>query len=76
VKKLRAARDRKRDTGAKVEGRKSHAETNPEMVDLARRLRRYNRLSLRGIAARLAEEGYNSGKPFQATTISRMLAKG
>ena len=40
VAKLKAARDRKRAIGAKVEGRKSHAELNPEMVALDRQLRR------------------------------------
>lgn len=32
VKKLRAARERKRAAGMKVEGRKSHAEKNPEIA--------------------------------------------
>src|SRR6202040_1634896 len=32
VAKLKGARDRKRASGAKVEGRKSHAEMNPDMV--------------------------------------------
>jgi hypothetical protein len=36
VGKLKAARDRKRATGVKVEGRKNYAETNPELVELAR----------------------------------------
>ena len=36
VSKLRGARVRKKATGAKVEGRKSHAELNPEAVKLAR----------------------------------------
>ena len=49
--KLRAARDRKRATGAKVEGRKSHAEVSPAVVAEAKRLRRKPRkgkqLSLR-----------------------------
>ena len=36
VAKLKAARDRKRAIGTKVEGRKSHAELNPEMVALVR----------------------------------------
>ena len=43
VNKLRGARDRKRATGAKVEGRKSHAEKHPEVVALARQLRRKRR---------------------------------
>jgi DNA invertase Pin-like site-specific DNA recombinase len=38
VAELKAARDRKRAIGTKVEGRKSHAELNPEMVALARQL--------------------------------------
>ena len=40
VVKLRGARDRKRATGVKVEGRKSHAEKRPEVVALARQLHR------------------------------------
>src|SRR5215207_9841800 len=40
VAKLRTARDRKRATGAKVEGRKSHAEASPAVVAAAKRLRR------------------------------------
>jgi hypothetical protein len=36
VSKLKAARDRKRrETGRKVEGRKSYAEMSPDMVRLA-----------------------------------------
>jgi DNA invertase Pin-like site-specific DNA recombinase len=64
VRKLRAARERKRATGQKVEGRKSHAELNPELVALARRLHRKdrqgNRQSLRNIAAELAAQGHVS----------------
>jgi DNA invertase Pin-like site-specific DNA recombinase len=79
VAKLRAARDRKRETGAKVEGRKSHRETNPEMVDLARRLHRYPRngarRSLRQVAAELASAGFvgRSGRPFAPMSIKRMI---
>jgi hypothetical protein len=40
VSKLKSARDRKRATGVKVEGRKALAETNPDAVKLAKRLRR------------------------------------
>src|SRR4051812_41110923 len=40
VAKLRGARDRKRKTGVKVEGRKCHAELRPDVVAEARRLRR------------------------------------
>ncbi len=60
VAKLRAARERKRAAGVKVEGRKSHAELNPDLVALARRLHRKdrqgNRRSLRNIAAELAAQ--------------------
>src|SRR5215203_1643853 len=41
VSKLKGARDRKRATGVKVEGRKNYAEINPEMVAQAKKLRRY-----------------------------------
>src|SRR5262249_29431099 len=41
VAKLRGARERKRREGGKCEGRKSHAERNPELVALAKRLHRH-----------------------------------
>ena len=40
VAKLKAARDRKITAGEKCGGRKSYAEARPEMVKLARQLRR------------------------------------
>jgi DNA invertase Pin-like site-specific DNA recombinase len=40
VRKLREARERKRAVVGKCEGRKSHAELRPDMVALARQLRR------------------------------------
>jgi len=43
VAKLKTARERKRLTTGKCEGRKSHAEINPEMVRLAKGLRRRKR---------------------------------
>ena len=52
VSKLRGARERKRANGHKVEGRKSHAEARPEVVALAKKLRR-KRLSSREISAEL-----------------------
>src|SRR3954464_1379619 len=62
VSKLKGARDRKRATGVKVEGRKNYAEINPEMVALAKKLRRYKvhgrRRTLREIADELASTGY------------------
>jgi hypothetical protein len=55
VAKLKAARERERLTTGKCEGRKSHAEINPEMVQIAKGLRRRKRgNSLRAIAAELA----------------------
>jgi DNA invertase Pin-like site-specific DNA recombinase len=79
VTKLKGARDRKRATGVKVEGRKNYAEINPEMVALAKKLRRYpikgRRRSLRQVADELAATGYVSsiGTPYTATAILRML---
>jgi DNA invertase Pin-like site-specific DNA recombinase len=82
VAKLRGARERKRATGAKVEGRKSYSERSPDgpaMVRLAKRLHRYpvngRRRSLREVATALAQTGYvaSSGKPFDAKSIARMV---
>nr|WP_114769080.1 recombinase family protein [Microvirga subterranea] len=79
VTKLKGARDRKRATGVKVEGRKSHAELNPELVALAKKLYRYpvngKRRSLREVSAELAANGFvgSNGKPYQAMSIKRMI---
>jgi DNA invertase Pin-like site-specific DNA recombinase len=79
VAKLRAARERKRASGVKVEGRRSHAELNPDLVALARQLRRKRpkggQRSLRGISRELAERGYLNqlGKPFSAASVASML---
>lgn len=86
VGKLKAARDRKRATGTKVEGRKSYAEIDRrdhagQMIALVRRLRRRRpkggRRSLRDISAELARVGFTSesGKPYAATAIARMLGE-
>ncbi|QOZ74090.1 serine recombinase [Bradyrhizobium sp. CCBAU 53351] len=86
VGKLKAARDRKRATGVKVEGRKSYREIDDEkhggeMITMAKRLRRKTpkggRRSLRAIADELARAGYKSesGKPYAATAIGRMLGE-
>jgi hypothetical protein len=62
VAKLKAARDRRIAAGEKCGGRKSYAEARPEMVELARQLRRPDPdrrpVSLRKVAAALAERGY------------------
>jgi DNA invertase Pin-like site-specific DNA recombinase len=80
VSKLKGARERKRrDTGMKVEGRKSYAEKDPAMVALAKKLHRYpvkgRRRSLRKVAAELAAAGYvvRAGKPYEAAAIKRMI---
>lgn len=80
VLKLRVARDRKRAKFGKCEGRKSHGEMHPEVVELAKSLRWVNkrmqeRRSLRDIAAKLAELGKvsASGKPFGPSAIQSML---
>ncbi len=81
VAKLAAARRRKRATGVKVEGRKSHAEKRPEVVAIAKALRRKKpkggRMSLREISAELAKQGHlnSRGKPFNATAVASMLGE-
>jgi DNA invertase Pin-like site-specific DNA recombinase len=80
VSKLKSARDRKRATGVKVEGRKTLAETNPDAVKLAKRLRRASpktgeRMSLRRISQRLEEAGHANerGQPYSAKSIQAMI---
>lgn len=80
VKKLKAARDRKRATHGKVEGRKSHAERRPDVVAEAKRLYRANpktgkRRSLREISAELAKAEFlnETGKPYHPQSIRRMI---
>lgn len=77
VAKLRGARERKRrNTGCKVEGRKSYAERNPDMVKKALELSQQRpRLSLRKIAAALADAGFTTprGLPYSASAINSML---
>ncbi|MGO9682383.1 MAG: recombinase family protein [Beijerinckiaceae bacterium] len=80
VRKLRVARERKRASGVKVEGRRSHAELNPEMVAMARQLRRKRpkggQRSLREISRELAQRGHinQRGAPFSAMSVRSMLA--
>lgn len=81
VLKLRAARDRKRAANGKCEGRKSHEERRPDVVRLARKLRRKprngKRLSYRDVAAHLAQQGHmnSSGKPFGPSAIKSMIGE-
>jgi DNA invertase Pin-like site-specific DNA recombinase len=80
VAKLRGARERKRKAEGKCKGRKSHAERNPELVELAKRLRRQRpkggRRSLRAISAELVAQGFlnENGRPFAAASVKSMLA--
>jgi DNA invertase Pin-like site-specific DNA recombinase len=79
VHKLKVARDRKKATGVKVEGRKSFRELDPSMVTLAKKLHRYpvngKRRSLRYIAGELAQAGYldSKGKAFSAQSVKNMI---
>jgi DNA invertase Pin-like site-specific DNA recombinase len=79
VAKLRAARDRKRAETGRCEGRKSHAELNPELVRQAKRLRRRSpkghQRSLREVSAALSEMGFKntSGRSFSASSIKAMI---
>jgi hypothetical protein len=80
VSKLRHARDRVRKERGKCEGRKSHAELQPDVVAEAKRLRRASpktgdRLSYRQISARLAESKFlnERGKPYNPKSIRAML---
>jgi hypothetical protein len=64
---------------SRPKGRKSHAERNPEVVALAKRLRRQKpkggRMSLRAISTELAAQGFvnENGRPFAAASVKSML---
>ena len=79
VAKLAAARKRKRECEGRCEGRKPLRETRPEVVALARKLRRRRpkggQLSLRSVSSELAAKGFlnERGKPFAAKSIASML---
>jgi DNA invertase Pin-like site-specific DNA recombinase len=79
VAKLRGARERKRRTGVKVEGRKALSETRPETIALARKLARSRpkggKWSLREISAKLASEGHvtSYGTRYAPTAVKLML---
>jgi hypothetical protein len=78
---LAAARRRKRLATGKCEGRKSLAETRPEVVTLAKALGRKRpkggQLSLREVSAALAAQGVvnERGKPFTPKSVSTMLGR-
>jgi hypothetical protein len=75
VAKLRGARERKRTTQGKCEGRKSLAEKRPEAVKAAHALN--DGRSLDKISAGLAGQGFTtpSGKPYSASAVKGMLGK-
>jgi DNA invertase Pin-like site-specific DNA recombinase len=79
VAKLRAARERKRASAGKCEGRKRISEQHPKAALEAKRLRRKlpkgGRRSLRSVAAELAKCGYlnERGKPFSPSSVTAML---
>ncbi|MGV7212505.1 recombinase family protein [Bradyrhizobium sp. UFLA05-112] len=78
VAKLRGARERKKAKTGKAEGRKSYAEANPNVVELAHQLSEQRpRLSLRGISAALASQGFTTprGLPYSASAVASMLAR-
>jgi DNA invertase Pin-like site-specific DNA recombinase len=74
VAKLRLARDRVRKRDGKCEGRKSHAEERPKVVELARGLQRQG-MGYRAISAELERAGHvnERGKPFHHKSIRAML---
>jgi DNA invertase Pin-like site-specific DNA recombinase len=75
VSKHKGARQRKRATGVKVEGRKSYSEAIPATVERAKALKAEG-LTLRQAAERLASEGRRTraGKPYQFTAVGRMIS--
>ena len=79
VAKLAAARKRKREREGRCEGRKPLSETRPEVVALARKLRRRRpkggQLSLRDVSKELAARGFLNelGKPYAAKSVASML---
>lgn len=81
VRKLRAARDRKREKTGRCEGRLPLSATHPEVVTRAQQLYRANsktglRRSLRDIAQVLASEGHVTarGTPLNPKTVRSMVS--
>jgi DNA invertase Pin-like site-specific DNA recombinase len=81
VAKLAAARKRKREREGRCEGRKPLSATRPEVIELARRLRRRRpkggQLSLRAVASELAARGFlnERGEPYAAKSVASMLSR-
>lgn len=74
VAKLRAARERKRESTGHCEGRKSYAESVPETVALAKRMHS-DGMSYRAISAALAEQGHvtGHGRPYSPSAVQTIL---
>ena len=74
VAKLRLARDRVRKRDGKCEGRKSHAEERPEVVDLIKRPHKQG-MSYRTIGGGLANAGHvnERGRPFHHKSVRAIL---
>ena len=79
TKKLRAARDSKREANGKCEGRKSYQEAMPEVVKEVKRLRRARkgmpRRTFKAIADSLNGQGVKSmtGKDFSGSIVQSIL---
>lgn len=76
VKKLRAARDRKRTREGKCEGRKNYAETNPDLLERISRLRTEGR-TWAEVAAELTCLGIQTrtGRPWTASNVQVLISK-
>jgi len=81
VLKLRAARERKRASNGKCEGRKSYQETAPEVIKEIKRLRRkpkgIKRMTFETIAQELNRQGIKtqSGAPFTKSNVQMILKR-
>lgn len=79
VAKMASGRRRKRIANGKCEGRKSHAEIRPDVVELAKQLRRKKpkggQMSFAKIGLELAARGFVNGKgnPFSASAVQSMV---
>jgi DNA invertase Pin-like site-specific DNA recombinase len=75
VAKLRGARQRKKATGVKVDGRKSYAEKVPATVARAKALRASG-MTLKQVTQQLTIEGFRTatGSPYQMTAVGRMIS--
>ena len=79
TKKLRAAREQKRKTDGKCEGRKSYQEAMPELVREAKRLRRKRkampRRTFKAIAEELNRQGHKTmtGKSYSGSIVQSIL---